>query len=169
MEVVKKLLYERRSIRQFTDEPVPEWMINEIIYAGIMSPQGCNVDARRFIILRDPKDWSLVTSDIPLENGVMIIVCQDLRGYQALTFDTWVPQNLYYDVATAADHICLMAHAFGLGACWLSHGEDSQKRVIERFNLPETILSRCHIILGWPDEAPIKSLRMSIADSIITE
>jgi nitroreductase len=169
MEVVKKLLYERRSIRQFTDEPVPEWMINEIIYAGIMSPQGCNVDARRFIILRDPKDWSLVTSDIPLENGVMIIVCQDLRGYQALTFDTWVPQNLYYDVATAADHICLMAHAFGLGACWLSHGEDSQKRVIERFNLPDTILSRCHIILGWPDEAPLKSLRMSIADSIITE
>ncbi len=169
METVKKLLYERRSIRQFKDKPVPDWMINDMIYAALMSPVGCNVDSRRFIVLRDPKDWSLVTSDIPLENGVMIIVCQDMRGYQALTFDTWVPQNLYYDAATAADHICLMAHALGLGACWLTHGDDSRQRVREHFNLPETFVSRCHIILGWPDEAPIKSLRMSVADAIITK
>lgn len=167
MATVRKLLYERRSIRQFRNEPVPNWMIEEILYAGLMSPQGCNVDSRRFIVLRDPEKWKLVQSDIPLDYGVMVIVCQDMKAYQALKFDKVAPQNIYFDAATAADHICLMAHALGLGACWLTHGELTQRRVREYFNLPETFVTRCHIIVGWSDESPIKSQRMSLKDSIV--
>ncbi len=169
MKAVKKLLYERRSIRQFTDKPVPQEMIKEILYAGLMAPQGCNVDSKRFIVLRDPEDWKLVRSDIPIENGIMILVCQDMRVYEALKFDRLVPQNIYYDAACAADHMCLMAHALGLGACWLTHGEETQKKIREYFGLPETFVSRCHLIIGWPDEAPIKSLRMSLTDAIIVK
>lgn len=169
MKIVKKLFYERRSIRQFTDKPVPQEMIKEILYAGLMAPQGCNVDSKRFIVLKDPEDWKLVKSDIPIDNGIMILVCQDMRVYKALKFDERVPQNIYYDAACAADHMCLMAHALGLGACWLTHGEESQKKVREYFGLPETFVSRCHLIIGWPDEAPIKSLRMSLTDAIIVK
>jgi nitroreductase len=167
MAVVKKLLYGRRSIRQFADRPIPEEMVREILYAGLMSPQGCNVDSRRFIVFRDPDEWRLVRSDIPVENCVMILVCQDMRVYETLKFDRAVPQNIYFDAAAAADHICLMAHAFGLGACWLTHGEETQKKIREYFGLPETFVSRCHIIVGWPAEAPIKSERMSLDDAII--
>lgn len=167
MATVKRLLYGRRSIRQFREAPVPDWMIEEILYAGLMSPQGCNVDSRRFIVLRDTEKWRLVQSDIPLEHGVMIIVCQDMRVYQALKFDKSVPQNVYFDAATAADHICLMAHALGLGACWLTHGEPTQRRLREYYKLPETFVSRCHVIVGWPDESPIKSQRMSLKDAIV--
>ena len=167
MTVVKKLLYGRRSIRQFADRPIPEEMIKEVLYAGLMSPQGCNVDSRRFIVLRGPDEWRLVRSDIPVENCVMILVCQDMRVYETLKFDRAVPQNIYFDAAAAADHICLMAHAFGLGACWLTHGEETQKKIREYFGLPETFVSRCHIIVGWPAEAPIKSERMSLDDAII--
>ena len=167
LAAVKKLLYDRRSIRQFMDKPIPDWMIEEVLYAGLMSPQGCNVDSRRFIVLKDPEKWKLISSDIPLEHGVMIVVCQDTRVYKALNFDRRAPQNIYFDAATAADHICLMAHALGLGACWLTHGEETQKKIREHYNLPESFVSRCHIIMGWPDEAPIKSGRMSLKDAII--
>jgi nitroreductase len=132
-----------------------------------MAPQGCNLDARRFIVLRNSEDWKLVESDIPLKNGVMILICQDTRVYKTLRFDEFVPQNLYYDAACAADHMCLMAHAFGLGACWLTHGEKTQKKIRERFQLPKNFVTRCHIIVGWPDEAPIKSRRMRLEDAII--
>jgi len=167
MAVVKKLLYGRRSIRQFADRPIPEEMIKEILYAGLMSPQGCNVDSRRFIVLRHPDEWKLVRSDILVENCVMILVCQDMRVYKTLKFDRAVPQNIYFDAAAAADHICLMAHALGLGACWLTHGEETQKKIREYFRLPETFVSRCHIVVGWPAEAPIKSERMNLDDAII--
>ena len=169
LAVVKKLLYERRSIRQFKEKPVQDWMINEILYAGLMSPQGCNVDSRRFLVLRKPEEWKLVRSDIPVENCVMIVVCQDMRVYKTLRFDQYVPQNVYYDAAAAADHICLMAHALGLGACWLTHGEETQKRLRNYFGMHEDFVSRNHIIVGWPDETPIKSQRMSLKDAIITK
>jgi nitroreductase len=168
MKTVKKLLYERRSIRQFTDKAVPEWMVKEMLYAGLMSPQACNVDSRRFIILQKPEEWKLLKSDIPITAGVMIVVCQDMLVFKALkNIAERSPQNIYFDAASAADHICLMAHALGLGACWLTHGEETQKRIREYFGLPETFVSRCHIIVGWPDEAPIKSQRMALEDAIV--
>ena len=167
MRTVEKLLFERRSIRQFKDRPVPDEMIRKILHAGLMAPHGCNVCATRFIVLRDPEDWKMVRSDIPLENCVMIVVCQDLRMYQALGFDKAVPQNLYFDAAAAADHICLMAHALGLGACWLTHGEETQRRLREHFGQSETFISRCHIVVGWPDEATIKSQRMKLEEVTI--
>jgi nitroreductase len=142
-------------------------MIREILYAGLMSPQGCNVDSRRFLILRTPEEWKLVSSDLPVENCVMILVLQDTRVYKTLGFDKRAPQNMFYDAAAAADHICLMAHAFGLGACWLTHGEETQVKIRQHFGLDEGIVSRLHIIVGWPDEAPVKSLRMSLDDAII--
>ena len=97
----------------------------------------------------------------------MIVVLQDMRMYKALNFDKVVPQNIYYDAAAAADHICLMAHALGLGGCWLTHGEETQRRLREHFGLHEEIVSRNHIIIGWPDEAPIKSQRMKLEEAIL--
>jgi nitroreductase len=167
MKTVNKLIFERRSIRQFKDKPVPDRMIRKILYAGLMAPHGCNVGATRFIVLRTPEEFKLVRSDIPIENCVMIVVCQDLRMYKVLRFDEYVPQNLYFDAAAAADHICLMAHALGLGACWLTHGEETQLRLREHFGQPETLISRCHIVVGWPDEAPIKSQRISLNEALV--
>lgn len=167
MAAVEKLIFGRRSIRQFKDSPVPDEMIRKILQAGLMAPHGCNVCATRFLILRTPEEWRLVSSDLPIEHGVMVVVCQDMSMYRTLRFDERVPQNLYFDAAAAADHICLMAHALGLGACWLTHGEETQVRLREHFGLPEHFLSRCHVIMGWPDEAPIKSQRMRLEDVVV--
>ncbi|MCD6263172.1 nitroreductase family protein [Candidatus Bathyarchaeota archaeon] len=167
MRVVEKLLFGRRSIRQWAPRPVPEEMIRKILYAGLMAPQGCNVGSTRFIVLRDPEEQRLVGSDIPIETGVMIPVCQDMRVYQVLGFDKRVPQNIYYDAAAAADHMLLMAHALGLGGVWLTHGEETQRKIREYFGLPETFVTRCHIVVGWPAEAPIKSARMSLDEVIV--
>lgn len=128
MNTVKKLLYERRSMRQFTNKPVPEEMIKEIMKAGLMAPQGCNVGSTRFIVLRELKEMKMVSSDIPIENGVIIVICQDMRVYKSLKFDEFTPQNIYFDAAAAADHMVLMAHALGLGACWLTHGVETQEK-----------------------------------------
>jgi nitroreductase len=169
MKAVEKLIFERRSIRQFKDKPVPDEMIRKILLAGLYAPHGCNVGCTRYLVLRTPEEWKLVRSDIPIENCVMIVVLQDMRMYKALRFDEYVPQNIYYDAAAAADHICLMAHAYGLGACWLTHGEETQKRLREHFGLHEEMVSRNHIVVGWPDEAPIKSQRMKLEEAILNK
>lgn len=166
-ETMERLIYGRKSIRQFKPEPVPDEMIRRILKAGLYAPHGCNVGCTRFLVLKDPEEQKLVRSDIPIENCVMIVVLQELSMYKTLRFDEYVPQNLYFDAGAAADHICLMAHALGLGSCWLTHGEETQKRLREHFNLSPTMTSRNHIIIGWPDEDTVKSERMSLDEAIL--
>ena len=166
---VERLIYGRKSIRQFKPEPVPDEMIRRILNAGLHAPHGCNVGCTRFLVLRDPEEQRLVRSDIPIENCVMIVVLQELSMYKTLRFDLAVPQNLYFDAAAAADHICLMAHALGLGSCWLTHGEETQKKLRDHFKLSPTMTSRNHIIIGWPDEETIKSERMSLDEAILNK
>lgn len=166
-ETFERLIYGRKSIRQFKPDPVPDHMIHRILKAGLYAPHGCNVGCTRFLVLRDPEEQKLVRSDIPIENCVMIVVLQELSMYQTLRFDKFVPQNLYFDAGAAADHICLMAHALGLGSCWLTHGEETQKRLREHFNLSPTMTSRNHIIIGWADEETLKSERMGLDEAIL--
>jgi nitroreductase len=167
MRTVEKLIFRRRSIRQFKQKPVTDNMIDQILKAGLYAPHGCNVGCTRFLVLRDPEEQKLVRSDIPIQNCVMIVVLQEMSMYKTLRFDERVPQNIYFDAAAAADHICLMAHALGLGACWLTHGEETQNALREHFGLTPTMTSRNHIIVGWPDEATIKSERMRLDEAIL--
>ncbi len=166
-KTVERLIYGRKSIRQFEDKPVTDEVIRRILKAGLYAPHGWNVGCTRFLVLRDPEEQKLVRSDIPIENCVMIVVLQELSMYKTLRFDEYVPQNLYFDAGAAADHICLMAHALGLGSCWLTHGEETQKRLREHFNLSPTLTSRNHVIIGWPGEETIKSMRMSLDEAIL--
>jgi nitroreductase len=165
--IVERLIYGRKSIRQFKPEPVPDHLIKRILKAGLYAPHGCNVGCTRFLVLRDPKEQNLVRSDIPIENCVMIVILQELSMYQILRFDKTVPQNLFYDAGAAADHICLMAQALGLGSCWLTHGEETQKRLRKYFNLSPTMTSRNHVIIGWPNENTLKSERMDLDEAIL--
>jgi nitroreductase len=167
--IIERLIYGRKSIRQFKPEPVPDELIRRILRAGLYAPHGCNVGCTRFLVLRDPEEQRLVRSDIPIENCVMIVVLQELSMYKTLRFDQAVPQNLYFDAAAAADHICLMAHALGLGSCWLTHGEETQKKLRDHFKLSPTMTSRNHIIVGWPGEETIKSERMSLDEAILNK
>jgi nitroreductase len=169
LEAVERLIFGRKSIRQFKREPVPDSLIKKILKAGLCAPHGCNLYCTRFLVLRDPEEQNLVRSDIPIENCVMIVVLQEMSMYQTLRFDKFVPQNIYYDAAAAADHICLMSHALGLGSCGLTHGEETQKRLREHFNLSSTMTSRNHIIVGWPDEETLKSKRMSLDEVILNK
>lgn len=168
METVRKLVYERRSIRMFEARPVSEATVRKILHAGLMAPQGCNLGSTRFLVLRDPQAIKLLKSDIPVENAVVVVICQDMRTYRVVGHDVRNPQNVYFDAAAAADHILLMAHALGLGGVWLTHGEEVAKAVRERFNLPEYYRVPLHIAIGWPAEAPIKSQRMRVEEAIIS-
>ena len=79
LETVDKLIFQRRSIRQFEDKPVDDEMIRKILMAGHYAPHGCNVGCTRFLVLRKPEEWKLVRSDIPVENCVMIVILQEVQ------------------------------------------------------------------------------------------
>ena len=84
-----------------------------------------------------------------------------------------VPQNAGFDAAAAADHMCLMAHALGLGAVWLSKTaktdvtEDTGQRFKQQYGLPDYIEVAMHMAVGWPAMGIIKSKRPPLADMML--
>ena len=170
MAVVQKLIWERRSVRDWVpDKPVPEEMIQEILEAGRAAPTGCNLDIVRFIVIRDTETAKMVWSDIPtpMNSCVLIVICYDTRDYETIGHDKLVPHNMLYDAAAAGDHMCLMAHALGLGAVWLSCTEKTANRFQKKYGLPEYIKQALHIAVGWTAIGSVKSLRMPLSQMMI--
>lgn len=51
-ETVRTIL-SRRSVREFTDEPVPKTLLDVILQAGIYAPSGYNIQTWRFTVMRE--------------------------------------------------------------------------------------------------------------------
>lgn len=171
MAVVKKLIWERRSVRNWIPgKKIPEELITKILEAGRAAPTGCNLDIVRFVVIKDPEEARMVWSDIPTpaDRCVLIIVGYDKRVYRTVGHDRLVPHNQLYDCAAAADHMCLAAHALGLGAVWLTRTEKTGLSFKEKFGLPYYIEPALHIAIGWPATVSLKSARMPLSEMLVT-
>jgi nitroreductase len=165
MAAVRKLIWGRRSIRDWIpDREIPDELIEQILEAGRAAPTGCNLDVVRFIVIRDPDEARMVWSDIPtpMDRCVLIVVCYDTRIYRTVGHDRLVPHNQLFDCAAAADHMCLMAHALGLGAVWLTRTAKSGADFQRKYGLPGHVEPALHIAVGWPAAGTIKSARLPL-------
>jgi len=170
MKVVRKLIWERRSIRDWDPgKPVPKWMIDEVLEAGRAAPTGCNLSPVRFVVIKDAKEAKMVWSDIPtpMDACVMIVICYDERVYDTVGHDKLVGHNLLLDCSAAGDHMLLMAHALGLGGVWLSCTDKTAKRFQEKYGLPSYIKQCMHIAIGWTAISSIKSKRLPLKEMLI--
>lgn len=174
MAVVNKLIYERVSVRDWLDKPVPDEKIEKILEAGRAAPIGCNLDEVRFIVIKDHEEAKMVWSDISTKNAVIIVICYDTRIPKVVAQDKFVPHNGGFDAAAAADHMLLMTHALGLGGVWLSKTiesdatADTGKRFKEQFGLPDYIEVALHIAIGWTAIGSIKSKRMPLSEMMLS-
>ena len=166
LAVVHKLLWERRSIRDWVPgKPVSDELIEKVLEAGRAAPSACNLNVARFVVIRNPEEAKMVWSDIPtpMDRCVLIVICYDTRVYRTIGHDSLVPHNQFFDCAAAADHMCLMAHALGLGAVWLTRTQKTGAEFKRKFGLPEHIEPALHIALGWPALGTIKSARLPLS------
>lgn len=172
MATVRKLIWERRSVRDWvSDKEVPPDMIQQILEAGRAAPNGCNLNVVRFAVINDPKEMKMVWSDIPTppERCTIIVIMYDKSIYQTVGHDRLVPHNMMLDCAAAGDHMCLMAHALGLGAVWLTCTDKTAARFKKKYELPDHIEQAMHLAVGWPSVASIKSLRMPLTQMMLTK
>jgi nitroreductase len=170
LEVVRKLIWERRSIRDWvTGKEVPEWMINRILEAGRAAPTGCNLSPVRFVVIREMEKAKMVWSDIPtpMDSCTLIVICYDQRVYETVGHDKLVKHNLLLDCGAAGDHMLLMAHALGLGGVWLSCTEKTAGVFQRKYGLPPYIKQGLHIAVGWTAIASIKSKRLPLGQMVI--
>jgi nitroreductase len=145
-------IYGRRSIRQYTDQPVTEELVTELIRAAMAAPSAGNEQPWHFVIIDDRKKLDVIPKFHPYaamlkEAPVAIAVCGDTHLERHTGF--WVQ-----DCSAAIQNLLLAAHAKGLGACWLAvyPRDDRVARTKLLLALPEKVIPLAIVALGYPAE-----------------
>jgi len=152
MDTVEALLT-RRTVRQFSAEPVSGEDIHMLIKAAMQAPSAGNAQPWHFVILND----RVLLDQIPTFHTssaflthvpVGILVCADDQIAK--------PGRWPLDCSAAAENMLLAAHASGLGACWVGIEPVAERIAGFRrlLDLPENIHPVCLIALGHPENIP---------------
>jgi nitroreductase len=150
------VLKRRRACRIFVPKPIPENVLDKVVYAAHRAPTGGNIPYRFLIVVKDPDQLQMLKGVSPGYFGdstAAIVVCTDLRvgrGVSKVDAD----QCSLYDAGAAAENIVLAAYALGLGASFIkSYAEAAVKTIL---GLPEGCRTELIVSLGYPapDEPP---------------
>ncbi|WP_209341493.1 nitroreductase family protein [Flavonifractor sp. AGMB03687] len=162
----ERVLYERRSVREWKRAPVPDEVLNKVLEAGLWAAHACNLQSIRYLVVREETTPGLFRgSDIP-GGPVHIVVLQDMRVYRA---NPVMPEsNQLLDAGAAAQNLVLAAYAYGLGGCWLTFTSQAMKdRIRQAVDLPDHYRMTTYVDVGWPDQSPYPPQRLGLEEAII--
>ena len=164
-KAVERLIINRRSFRQWTDQDVPKSTVDRLILAGNWGPTACNVQPVRYLVLDTKEALEKLPSMEFSGERVKIILCLDLRPYEVRVN---IPKrNHYLDVGAAAQNILLLAQAMGIGAVWGTFVEREMVEIRKHLALPEYIELVTYLSLGYASESVLAPGRMSLDDVIL--
>jgi nitroreductase len=143
----------RTSVRDYTDQPVEQAKVEQLLRAGMAAPTAVNKQPWHFVVLNTREALDRMASANPRAGmlkraPLAIVVCGDLQK----TLDGKGQEYWIQDCSAATENILLAANALGLGAVWtaLHPMEDRTKAAVEALGLPSHIVPLCTIVIGYP-------------------
>jgi nitroreductase len=166
MEVFQTIS-QRRSIRRFKKEDIDESLIEKIIHAGIWAPSAGNLQSWELILVKNhlTKEKLSETAymrDFIAEAPIIMIPCVNQRVSGTVYGDRGVELYSIQDVSCAIENMLLMAHALGIGSCWV--GAFDEQQVINLMGTPSYVRPVALVPMGYPDEKPYPPPRRDLAD-----
>ena len=150
-------LIERQSCRSYSDRPVEEEKLLEILKAGTFAPTGRNKQSPVIVAVEEQ-----ATRDLLSEMNRKIMGSDTDPFYGAPTVlvvlaDPRVPTYLY-DGALVMGNLLNAAHALGVDSCWIHRAREEfespeGKALLQKWGLPEDLEGIGHCILGYRREA----------------
>lgn len=159
------LVRRRGSIRSYTNQPVSDDLVRQVLEAGRLAPSAANLQPWHFIVIRDEARRRALSQAYSKEwfwkAPVILVVCiepgkawtrHDGKSYGSV------------DGAIAMDHMTLCATEFGLGTCWV--GAFQAAKVKEALGLPDGIEPLVMTPLGYPAAEPAPKNRKSFEEVV---
>lgn len=169
----------RRSIRRFTDQPISDETLQQLLEAVRWAPSWANCQCWRLIVVKDPEIKNslsnLLSPHNPATKGVqqapiVIVLCAQLgiSGYtmekgRAGRKDDW----FMFDLGIAAQNLCLAAHALGLGTVHV--GSIKHEEVDQLLGLPEGVVAVEIIPVGYPAKVGNPPPRKDITEFVFQD
>ena len=153
MEALEAILT-RRSVREFTGDPVSKTDLNDLLKAGMQAPSARNGQPWHFVVIDDPEVLHTIPdlhpfSRILLQAPLAILVCSEHNLESEHT-------NWMLDCSAATQNILLAAHAKGLGAVWLGIYQNPERSsgIRKLLKLPEAVETVSLVAVGHPAFRP---------------
>ncbi len=147
-------IFNRRSIRKYKSDPIPEEKIQVIIRAAMYAPSAVNMQPWHFVVCDDraviEKFMSFHKHSAMLKEApVCIFVCADVAK-------EFFPGFYIQDCAAATQTLLLEAYNQGLGTCWMGicPRPEFESATSELLNLPDHVKPFCAIAVGYANETP---------------
>ena len=151
-EIVKN----RRSVRSFTEEHIPDETINKIIELTAYAPSSWGGHPVEFIVIRDRETMQELARCKQMGAGPLafgdaaIVPIVDTRK-----LELWVE-----DAAVASTYLLLAAESCGVGACWIhmkdrkGHTNSAPEDIRHLLHIPEYYEILNAVSLGMPKKRP---------------
>ncbi|MEM0350832.1 MAG: nitroreductase family protein [Archaeoglobaceae archaeon] len=162
------LIFRRVSIRKFQSRDIDDKTLKLILEAGNAAPSAGNLQARDFVVVRDPKTKlelakAAVRQMFIAQAPVVVVVCANYPRSMRVYGERG---KLYaeQDATAAIENILLAVTALNLGACWV--GAFDEEKVSEILNLPNFVRPMAIIPIGYPAEQPGRRSRYPIEELV---
>ena len=147
---VHEAIRTKRAVRQFTDQPIPDDVVLQIVNAGRRAQSSKNSQPWHFIAIRD-KETLKKMSELGTYAGHM---AGATLGIAIITVHPDVRWSIMFDAGQSAAYMQLEAWELGIGSCMATIYEPDKAR--ERLGFPEDLHIRAAISFGYPaDEAKL--------------
>lgn len=166
MNEIIQSLFERKSVRVFTDEPVGDETKKLLLECAFQAPSaGCQqlytildiTDQAGKEELAELCDHQGFIATAPL----VLVFCADCQkwwdAYREAGLEPRRPGAgdillAMADTLIAAQNVVAGAQALGLGSCYIGDILENQERVKKLLDLPEFVVPAALLVIGWPTQ-----------------
>ncbi|MDY7110535.1 MAG: nitroreductase family protein [Planctomycetota bacterium] len=176
------LMKRHRSIRRYTQDPVPEKDIRAAVEAGQAASTSAAVQAYCLIRVTDAEHRVKLAEfcgnqSKVARSGAFFIVCGDARRHRLLArrdghaYDARLEGFLLavIDASLFAQNLALAFEAQGYGICYIGGLRNSLPEVDALLGLPEGVYPLFGLCVGVPDEDPARRPRLPVEAVLFEE
>ncbi len=155
----KEIVYRRRTIRRFKQDPISLDILKELIDFARLAPAGMNIQCLDYVIVVDEnlrrELFSMVNfaSSLPKEQRVP----EEGRrptAYIIILHDTNIKKTLVnFDVGASVENLLLGAVYHGVACCWMANID--RNKIRELLKIPDSYEIMQVISMGYPDEESV--------------
>ena len=171
-----QLLKSHRSIRKFTDQPVDQATVDELVRCGQAAATSSNVQAVTVIQVHDADKREQLAAfaggqPYVASAGAFLVYCADMNRprlaceQQAGEFSPGMTEHFIIatvDVALAAQNTVVAAESLGLGICYIGGLRNKPGDVSALLELPDHVYPVFGLCLGHPAQDPEVKPRMPL-------
>lgn len=157
-------LFDRKSVRVFTQQEITEEQRNLILQAAVQAPTAGNQQLYTILNVTDQhiKDQLVATCDnqpFIAEAKLVLIFCADCKKwYDAFCFSGCEPRKpgvgdlalAMADAIIAAQNAVVAAQSMGIGSCYIGDIMENCERQRVLLNLPKYVFPACMVVFGYP-------------------